>query len=81
MRWENVLDIVEFNYLKQHPSTDHLGYTYIHVVYNVLLCKPPRIEHSKTAFYQKKKPLDKVVNLFSFMEWSLMELLGERCGA
>lgn len=54
MRWENVLDIVEFKYLKQHPSTDRLGYTYIHVVYNVLLCKPPRIEHSKTAFYKKK---------------------------
>lgn len=80
MRWENVLDIVEFKYLKQHPSTDRLGYTYIHVVYNVLLCMPPRIEHSKTAFY-KKKIIDKVVYLFSFMEWSLMELLGERCGA
>lgn len=53
MRWENVLDIVEFKYLKQHPSTDRLGYTYIHVVYNVLLCMPPRIEHSKTAFYKK----------------------------
>lgn len=52
MRWENVLDIAEFKYLKQHPSTDRLGYTYIHVVYNVLLCMPPRIEHSKTAFYK-----------------------------
>lgn len=56
MRWENVLDIAEFKYLKQHPSTDRLGYTYIHVVhvYNLLLCMPPRIEHSKTAFYKKK---------------------------
>lgn len=52
MRWGNVLDIVEFKYLKQHPSTDRLGYTYIHVVYNVLLCMTSRIEHSKTAFYK-----------------------------
>lgn len=66
MRWENVLDIVEFKYLKQHPSTDRLGYTYIHVVYNVLLCMPPRIEHSKTAFYKKKLSTKSYIFLVSW---------------